>query len=78
MKASTERQLIRWLHLIASVPIVGFIYGPVAEIPQAVFAVRWVIFPVVVLSGLWLWQGFRVKKWLGLKPAPKRKGSVVN
>ncbi len=78
MKASIERQLIRWLHLIASVPIVGFIYGPVAEIPQAVFAIRWVIFPAVVLSGLWLWQGFRVKKWLGLKPAPKRKSGWLH
>jgi hypothetical protein len=35
MNAAVERRLIRWLHLILSIPIIGYIYGPVAEIPQA-------------------------------------------
>jgi hypothetical protein len=35
MNAAIERKLIRWLHLILSIPIIGYIYGPVAEIPQA-------------------------------------------
>jgi Ni,Fe-hydrogenase I cytochrome b subunit len=64
MKASTERSLIRWFHLLASIPILGYIYGPVASIPEAVFAVRLVILPAVVLSGLWLWKGYLVKRWL--------------
>lgn len=33
MKASTERVLIRWIHILFSIPIVGYIYGPVAESP---------------------------------------------
>ncbi|MCB2409868.1 hypothetical protein [Hymenobacter lucidus] len=52
MKAATERKAIRGLHLLLSIPILGFIYGPVADIPQAAFAVRFVFVPVVVLSGL--------------------------
>lgn len=76
MKASTERKLIRWLHIIASVPIVGYIYGPVAQIPPAVTMIRWVLFPAVILSGLWLWQGHRVRKWMGLhtKSRPVKSG----
>jgi hypothetical protein len=62
MKASTERKIIRWVHIIFSIPIIGYIYGPVAEIPRAAFATRWVFLPVIVLSGLWLWQGHWVKK----------------
>ena len=62
MKASTERKIIRWLHIITSIPIVGLIYGPVKNIPNAVSAIQWVIFPVIVLSGLWLWKGHIVKK----------------
>jgi len=29
VKASTERKIIRWIHIIASIPIIGYIYGPV-------------------------------------------------
>lgn len=63
MKAATERLLIRWLHLLASIPILGFIYGPVADIPRAARAVRWVIMPVVIVSGLWLWKGHLLRQW---------------
>jgi hypothetical protein len=64
MKASTERKIIRWFHIIASIPVIGFIYGPVSKIPEAVFALKWVIFPLIVLSGLWLWLGHWAKKFI--------------
>jgi thiosulfate reductase cytochrome b subunit len=64
MKASTERKVIRWIHLILSIPIIGYIYGPVSEIPEATLAVQFVFFPIIVISGLWLWKGQVFKKWL--------------
>jgi thiosulfate reductase cytochrome b subunit len=67
MKAATERKIIRWFHIIASIPVVGFIYGPVRDIPRAVFMIQLVIFPLIVLSGLWLWKGHAVKKWVRKK-----------
>jgi len=63
MKAASERQFIRILHLVLSIPIVGYIYGPVASIPQAVRFTRWVAMPVVVLTGFWLWLKPRLLKW---------------
>ena len=63
MNAAMERKIIRWLHIVISIPVIGYIYGPVAEIPRAATAVRWVIFPAIVLSGLWLWKGTVVKRW---------------
>jgi hypothetical protein len=63
MKASTERKIIRWIHIIGSIPIIGYIYGPVKNFPHAVAAIQWVLFPLIVLSGLWLWKGHWVKKW---------------
>lgn len=62
MKASAERKLIRWIHIVFSVPIIGYIYGPVATIPVSAMIVKWIIFPLLVLSGLWLWKGQVVKK----------------
>ncbi len=63
MTASTERKLIRWIHIILSIPVVGLIYGPVSEIPQAVTAIRFVFFPIIVLTGLWMWKGYVVKNY---------------
>jgi hypothetical protein len=63
MKASTERQIIRWVHIILSIPVIGYIYGPVAEIPRAAFATRFVFMPVIIISGLWLWKGHLVKRY---------------
>ena len=62
MKAAAERKLIRWIHIILSIPIVGYLYGPVASIPVSAMVVRWVIFPLLVISGLWLWKGHWIKK----------------
>ncbi|GAB3541038.1 hypothetical protein [Spirosoma fluminis] len=37
MKAATERKLIRWFPILASIPILGYIYGPVATLPEPAF-----------------------------------------
>jgi thiosulfate reductase cytochrome b subunit len=74
MKASTERKLLRWLHLVLSIPLVGYLYGPVARIPRAAFAVRFVLFPLVVLTGLWMWKGQQLKRWVKKRRIP---GSIV-
>jgi thiosulfate reductase cytochrome b subunit len=67
MKAATERKIMRWLHIITSIPIVGMIYGPVKDIPEAMMMIKWVLFPLIVLSGLWMWKGHLVKKWFRRK-----------
>ena len=50
-----ERDTFRLLHLVLSIPIVGYLYGPVAHIPPAAWFTRRVAFPVVVLSGVYMW-----------------------
>ena len=69
MKASTERKIIRWVHILLSIPVIGYIYGPVAQIPEASMMVRVFFFPVIVLSGFYLWKGHLLKKWLRKKNA---------
>jgi hypothetical protein len=63
MKASTERKIIRWIHLILGIPVVGYIYGGIAEQPVAAFITRAVALPLIILSGVWLWKGQQIKKW---------------
>jgi len=64
MKALNERNFIRILHRVLSVPILGYLYGPVASIPRAAGFTRWFAMPVVVLTGLWLWFKPRLLNWL--------------
>jgi hypothetical protein len=62
MKGLRERDIFRLLHLLLSVPILGYFYGPVEHIPQAAFFARWLAMPIVLLSGLWMWLKPRIAK----------------
>jgi hypothetical protein len=64
MNSLSERALIRILHLVLSIPIIGFIYGPVAHIPPAASFTRLIAVPIVALSGIWMWQKPRLLRWL--------------
>jgi hypothetical protein len=62
MKDVTQRVIIRWIHIICAVPITGYIYSPFAVIPDYAPMTRFVFFPVMVLSGLWMWKGHLVRR----------------
>jgi hypothetical protein len=57
MKQSTKRSLLRWIHLVFAIPILGYVYSPFENIPQYAGPTRYVFFPVLVLTGLWMWKG---------------------
>lgn len=81
MKAATERKIIRWFHIIVSIPVIGYIYGPVKNFPNAVIAIKWAIFPLIVLSGLWMWKGHLLKRWIrriGEKSNSRFSGTANN
>lgn len=62
MKESTKRSIVRWIHLVFSIPILGYVYSPFEEIPNYAGPTRYVFLPLLVLSGLWMWQGPRVRR----------------
>jgi hypothetical protein len=57
MKEATKRSIFRWIHIVFSIPILGYIYSPFEEIPKYADFVRHVVVPVILLSGLWMWKG---------------------
>jgi hypothetical protein len=69
ISASTERTILRWVHLVLSIPIFGYVYSPFENIPQYAPAVRFVFLPVLVLSGLWMWQGHVVRRLISKRSA---------
>lgn len=54
---ATQRLILRWVHIVLGIPIIGYIYSPFEEIPNYAPAVRFVFLPVLVLSGFWMWKG---------------------
>ncbi|SRR6266404_3214049 len=67
---ATKRSILRSIHLVLSIPILGYIYGEPSEVQQYAAAVRFVFVPVIVLSGFWMYSGILfaiigVAVWLG-------------
>lgn len=68
MKESTKRSILRWLHLIFGIPIIGYIYSPFDQIPNYAPLTRYFFVPMLVLLGLWMWKGHWVRKLISRKP----------
>lgn len=67
---ATKRSILRWSHLIVTIPILGYIYGEPAEVQQYVGGARYIFVPVLMLSGYWMYAGVffaivGVALWLG-------------
>lgn len=69
MKDSTQRSIQRWLHLVASIPILGYVYSPFPNLPDYAPVVRYGAVPVIVASGLWMWKGHVLRRRSLPKPA---------
>jgi len=70
MKDATKRSVIRWIHIVFSIPIIGYIYSPFEEIPKYAPRVRFVVVPVMLLSGLWMWKGHLVRRLFSRRSSP--------
>ncbi|MCC7193416.1 MAG: hypothetical protein IT444_11600 [Phycisphaeraceae bacterium] len=64
MSNGAKRSIIRWVHILSGLPLVGFIYGPPAETEQYRFMFRFVFVPLLLLTGFWMWQGPNVRRLL--------------
>ncbi len=70
MREATKRSILRWIHLVVTIPILGYIYQSPAETQQYASAVRYIFAPVLILSGYWMFSGvffaiIGVALWLG-------------
>src|SRR3954467_940623 len=70
MTNATKRSILRWTHLIVTIPILGYIYEPAAEVEQYAGGVRFLFVPIIILSGYWMYAGvvfalIGASLWLG-------------
>jgi hypothetical protein len=67
---ATKRATLRAIHLVLSIPVLGYIYGEPSQVQQYAGAARFVFVPVIILSGFWMYSGvffaiLGVAVWLG-------------
>jgi thiosulfate reductase cytochrome b subunit len=74
MKEATKRSIVRWIHVVLAIPILGYIYSPFEQIPNYAPATRFVFVPVLVLSGLWMWKGHVLRRLDSKRSAKKTTG----
>lgn len=62
MSPSTKRSILRWIHILFGLPILGYIYGSPAETVQYLPYYRYFYIPVLLLSGLLMWKGAAARR----------------
>lgn len=84
MTAAQQRRTQRAIHLVTGVAIVAYVYAPGAAHLQN--PVRFLILPLLVLTGITMWQAPRIRRlrkslgrtpWLRVLaalPTPKARG----
>jgi hypothetical protein len=68
MNHGVKRSILRWIHIVFSIPIIGYVYSPFEEIPQYAPATRFVFLPLLVLSGFWMWKGHALRRLISKRP----------
>jgi hypothetical protein len=69
MAQATKRWILRTIHIVFSIPIIGYIYSPFDKIPDYATPTRYFFVPVLVLSGLWMWKGHLLRQLISKRPA---------
>jgi hypothetical protein len=70
------RSIFRWIHLVLSIPILGYIYSPFEKLPDYAHLTRYVFVPLMVLSGLWMWKGHVLRRLISRRSA--QQGSAAS
>jgi hypothetical protein len=74
MNQGTIRLIFRWIHIVFSIPILGYIYSPFDQIHNYAPITRFVFVPVLVLSGLWMWKGHVLRRLVSKRSPYKTTG----
>jgi hypothetical protein len=66
---TTQRSILRLIHIIVAIPILGYIYSPFEKLPDYAPLTRFVFLPLMVVTGLWMWKGHVVRRVLSKRSA---------
>jgi hypothetical protein len=70
VKQNRVTAMVRCVHLLFSVPIIGYIYSPFDQIPNYAGPTRYLFLPAMIVSGLWMWISRTKMKFLSKPSLP--------
>jgi hypothetical protein len=62
LSGKQQRMILRYSHLLAGMLNVFFIYTPLGDVWAFQLLVRIILVPVIIITGVWMWQQARVRK----------------
>jgi hypothetical protein len=62
LSGKQQRTILRYGHLLAGTLNVFFIYTPLGDVRAFQLLVQIILVPVIVITGVWMWQQARVRK----------------
>jgi hypothetical protein len=69
MNNAIKRLVLRGIHLVFGIPIIGYVYSPFEQLPHYAPVVRYVAIPALVVSGFWMWKGYVLVRPLAKRSA---------
>jgi hypothetical protein len=76
LSGKQQRTILRYSHLLAGMLNVFFIYTPLGDVLAFQLLVRIILVPLIVITGVWMWQQARVRKLI-TKGLRQGEGQVV-
>lgn len=58
------RTTLRWGHVLEGMFLVAYVYSGSHTSAVLTNIARFVVMPLIVVSGLWLWQQGRIVRWM--------------
>ncbi|MCE9530597.1 MAG: hypothetical protein K8T89_05630 [Planctomycetes bacterium] len=70
MIQSTKRSILRSIHIVFGLTILGYIYGPPEEVLPYRDNFRFFFVPVILITGFWMWKGHAVRRLISKGSEP--------
>lgn len=67
MSVAKLRVLLRWVHIALGVVLLCYVYSPFGEAKAFQIGVKFIVLPVIALTGIWIWKFQSLNKALRIK-----------
>ena len=64
MTPATFRTVMRWFHIVVALFVGAYFISPLSTFDWSFPLIKYVIIPLLILSGLAMWKQAKVMKWL--------------
>lgn len=61
------RIILRWVHIVLGLVILCYIYSPLHQFLTFQIIVKFVVIPIIVSTGIWLWKFQQFNKIFGIR-----------